>query len=953
MISSHLPAPSQLSADPRAIQALVRGLTGAAVTGDFCNPSRALIAAQRLQYWRLAGVRQQPHQANLPESPLSGLVAAGLPFSFLLASDGSEVRIALGTSPTHAGRLATAFHSLLGGPVPVRVSVDSLLRSWGSCGCLIGLPASRPADSASEQMGTIADLLLDSLSGTPFLVALLASCEPATAVENQITEVQRMVEEIDRTHLRLGDQSDVDRAAMRAHGLLDQALEQLEPGRAGRLWRTAVLLCSEKPELTAQGLGLIAGALGAGDSTAGLVPVRGHLCSRSEAGLPVFGNLLTATQMSMFCFLPGRDRAGFRRTPEVDFDVDRSVDHDALRLGVVLDRGRPAGRFALRPATLTRHALVAGHTGAGKTNTVKRLLGEIAALKVPFLVLEPAKREYRELKNTIPDLVVLRAGAPPDESRTPLLINPFAFPKGFALHTHIDFLKTSFVASFGFVPPTPYLLESAILDVYERRGWDVMVGSHATAHDPLSYPTLTDLLESVDTVVTRAGYDHEVTRNLQSALRTRLGSLCAGPKGLSLNTSFTLPDRILFNQQTIIELADMGSDDEKSFVMGLILTRLFEVRSVAGPAAPDSLAHLLVIEEAHRLLRRTAEKSAEEGNMRHQAVQTFVNLLAELRAFGQGVLAVEQLPSKLAPEVVKLSGTKIIHRLLPADDRDEVGGAMALSPSQRSALARLAKGEAVCHSEDMDGAMKLRVEHVRDSGQSPANVDSGATDALTANERAQVRRVVTAACHCSALADPEIGRRADGVLCQLMAAGRTGDSSAEQLRAAIRRPSSRGRSLTDEVSAEMYLVAIEDALLRRVKTYGWASTAFDDLRALVPGQLAQLGRELGKRRSNLPGPMELCAQCTSPCLWIHEGETLAAQAGVGDEISDVLESGGTRTAQELVDALTRCAERAFGDDSASRNPALHYCTLTHVLARWGLTRRANAVIVGLLEGGYE
>ncbi len=109
-----------------------------------------------------------------------------------------------------------------------------------------------------------------------------------------------------------------------------------------------------------------------------------------------------------------------------------------------------------------------------------------------------------------------------------------------------------------------------------------------------------------------------------------------------------LPDGLLFETPLVVELADFGADDEKAFVMSLLLTRLFEARETAR-TGHDHLRHVLVIEEAHRLLRHVAERPGEEGNMRHQAVQAFANLLAELRAYGQGVVAVEQIPTKLTP----------------------------------------------------------------------------------------------------------------------------------------------------------------------------------------------------------------------------------------------------------------------------------------------------------------
>ena len=46
-----------------------------------------------------------------------------------------------------------------------------------------------------------------------------------------------------------------------------------------------------------------------------------------------------------------------------------------------------------------------------------------------------------------------------------------------------------------------------------------------------------------------------------------------------------------------------------------------------------------------------------------------VSLLAEVRAYGQGIMIVDQIPTKLAPDVIKNTGLKIAHRIVSGDDR--------------------------------------------------------------------------------------------------------------------------------------------------------------------------------------------------------------------------------------------------------------------------------------------
>src|SRR6202007_2335742 len=101
---------------------------------------------------------------------------------------------------------------------------------------------------------------------------------------------------------------------------------------------------------------------------------------------------------------------------------------------------------------------------------------------------------------------------------------------------------------------------------------------------------------------------------------------------------------------------------------GLLLIRLAEYRRY--PGQESVLKHLLVIEEAHRLLTNVGQRqSEEEANPRGKAVEAFSNLLSEIRAYGQGVIVADQVPVKLAPDVIKNTNLKIVHRIVAEDDR--------------------------------------------------------------------------------------------------------------------------------------------------------------------------------------------------------------------------------------------------------------------------------------------
>jgi hypothetical protein len=704
------------TAGPSTVVPLVTGRRHLSQAAPFCSPVPLFQAASRLEWRRVAGTRHAGPQPppTLPSEVLSGLATLGLPFGFSLLFDGEEVCVAVGApeaSAEHAVRMCRqAVEAPMDHPrhdgVPRLTGLPNNAHHQVHWGCLAGTPGMDGPPAPRH----VCDVLLDNFRGSPFCYVVYCTPEPEGALADELPLLRHLAQTIERTCLQLGSQANIDREALLATRLLDGMVERLERGLAGGLWRVSAMLGTGDTSRLRHGLALLAGHLAAREERSP-TPLRGFRCATGPQGISPHGSLLTGPELSSLCILPGRDRLGYEVSPAVGFQVDLPGEEGGVSLASVVDRGTVTGRALEVPlARLCRHTLVVGHPGAGKTTTVHALLREASRGGTPFLVIEPAKGEYASLADSVAGLQLFRVGSPPAAGEAPFRFNPFHFPAGFPLHTHIDFLKQCFIASFGLVPPTPYLLESAIYRVYARHGWDLVDGTHPAGWGGATFPSLNDLVEEIDPVVEDAGYDRELSLNLRAALRTRLGNLCIGPKGCALDTRENTPDEVLFGSPTVVELRHLGADQEKALVMGLLLTRLYELRETSSRNGGDEqLRHLLVIEEAHRLLRHTRERAMDEGNMAHHAVESFCNLLAEVRAYGQGVVIVDQLPTKLTPDAVKLCGMKLVHRLTPKDDRDMVGDAMVLSERQKREMATLATGECLVHSEGMGGAARVRV----------------------------------------------------------------------------------------------------------------------------------------------------------------------------------------------------------------------------------------------------
>ncbi len=361
--------------------------------------------------------------------------------------------------------------------------------------------------------------------------------------------------------------------------------------------------------------------------------------------------------------------------------------------------------------TLTRHTMVVGTTGSGKTNTVFHLLRQLASCGIPFLVIEPAKTEYRALLES--ELgSYLRVFTLGKETLSPFRLNPFEILPGISVQTHIDHLKSVFNASFAMPAPMPYVLEQCIHEVYEDKGWDLITSENRRGFHPLAHPTLSDLYFKIDDVIERLGYEAKITMNIKAALKTRTNSLRIGGKGLMLDTHVSLPITTLLHAPTILELDSVGDDDEKAFLMGLVLMSIYEYYRATGHSENQSLKHITVIEEAHRLLKRTPPiADLETANMAGKAVESFSNILAEIRAYGEGMVVAEQIPSKLTLDIIKNTNLKIVHRTIAEDDRRLMGGAMNLELEQLRWLGSCSVGEAAVFGDGDDGSIQLKIPY--------------------------------------------------------------------------------------------------------------------------------------------------------------------------------------------------------------------------------------------------
>ncbi len=301
-------------------------------------------------------------------------------------------------------------------------------------------------------------------------------------------------------------------------------------------------------------------------------------------------------------------------------------------------------------------------------------------------------------------------------------------------------LKTTFSSAFPMYGPMPYILEEAIHNVYKNKGWNFETEDHPYYTDSseadydrksLLFPNMEDLKAEVERVVDNAGYYQDLQNNIKAALKTRINNLTIGVKGKIFNSRHSFDSKILFETPTVIELSNIVDDEEKAFLMGLILNKLYSYKEEKENSKKIEekenikLNHITVIEEAHRLLPNISlDKSGEEASSRAKSIETFTNILAEIRAYGEGIIIADQIASKLHRDVIKNTNIKIIHRTMDYEDREIVGKSINLTDNQILDIAELKKGEAIVHNRDIHQAFMVRIDEFKEEKISSSEISN-------------------------------------------------------------------------------------------------------------------------------------------------------------------------------------------------------------------------------------
>lgn len=416
--------------------------------------------------------------------------------------------------------------------------------------------------------------------------------------------------------------------------------------------------------------------------------------------IPVIGtSMLSSTELAMLMGLPRKSVPGLPVIEHVSFAKevtrhDRCGCNASICIGCISDQGVDLSNneVKLDCKSLAQHVFVTGSTGCGKSEAVYRIIESARDKDIKFLVIEPAKGEY---KNVFGDANVF--GTNPLVSRL-LRINPFRFPEGIHVLEHVDRLTEIFNVCWPMYAAMPAVLKKAMLTTYKNCGWDLL--SSKNKYSTALFPSFTDLLDELVEVIDKSAYSDEVKSNYRGALVTRIESMSNGING-ELFSDYEVSDKILFDENTVIDLSRVGSQETKSLIMGIIIMRLNEYRMCSDIPTNSNLRHLTVLEEAHNILKRTTtEQTMESSNVTGKSVEMLTNAIAEMRTYGEGFIIVDQSPTSIDSAAIKNTNTKIIMRLPDGDDRCIVGRAAGLKDNQIGEIAKLPIGIAVVYQND-------------------------------------------------------------------------------------------------------------------------------------------------------------------------------------------------------------------------------------------------------------
>jgi len=416
--------------------------------------------------------------------------------------------------------------------------------------------------------------------------------------------------------------------------------------------------------------------------------------------------IITAEEASEFFRLPiGNENISAGLTVNESSKASRSYSGDIIGGGDIeigtLKSSSKRDSVGIFLKDLTKHMLIVGTPGSGKTTFSVGLLDRLwKDHNIPFLVIEPAKNEYRALVQSIPDLQVFTPGK---RFISPFVFNPFIPPKNVKLETYKSTLKTAFAAAVSMSTPLDKIFEESVNNCYSDFRW-----LDTYTSDSKGQPfNISDFIKCFQETFEQIGYTGDA-KNIGRAGVVRLNSLVN-----LFDNYFSIPIEDLLTKPTVIELAAIENSDHKALIIALLLLSILAYVN-SNYVGEGTLRNVILLEEAHVLLD-TETSTASEGEANPGAIaQGLVKrMLAEIRSYGVGIVIADQSPRKVTADVVALTDIKLAFRLVEASDKQIITDSTNMTEVHTQRLAKLKPGEAFLFFGKLDEPEEIRIEDYR------------------------------------------------------------------------------------------------------------------------------------------------------------------------------------------------------------------------------------------------
>ena len=375
----------------------------------------------------------------------------------------------------------------------------------------------------------------------------------------------------------------------------------------------------------------------------------------------------------------------------------------SIKFGKIRHMGKDdTNEIQLDIDTFSSHCFITGASGSGKSNTTYNILKELCRNGIKFLVIEPAKGEYKKIFGNYLGIKPNILTTNPKQCRM-LKINPFEFHEKVHILEHINRLINTISACWPLYGPMPAMLKQAFESAYIKCGWDLNHSVQVVANDKI-FPDFHDLEEVMTDILEKSEYSAQAKGDYKGALLTRISSMTSGFEGQIFCENRGVSDKCLFDENCVVDLSNIGSQETKALIMGILIIRLREYRYVMAKSASEPTKHVTILEEAHNLLKRCShEQSQDSGNILGSSVEMLTESIAEMRTYGEGFMIIDQSPGAVDITAIKNTAIKIIHRLPEKEDCEEIGNALSLDEEQIRELSRLETGvAAVFHAGWID-----------------------------------------------------------------------------------------------------------------------------------------------------------------------------------------------------------------------------------------------------------